>query len=57
MNKSRIVNRFREKWLDPISQGDIRPVVHSTWPLERVADAHREMEANLNVGKILLTCH
>jgi len=54
--KAGIVARFRKHWLDPIGRGDIRPVIHGTWPLHRVADAHREMEANLNIGKILLTC-
>jgi putative PIG3 family NAD(P)H quinone oxidoreductase len=35
--------------------GEQRPVVDSVWPAERVADAHRHMEADTNVGKIVLT--
>jgi putative PIG3 family NAD(P)H quinone oxidoreductase len=35
--------------------GRFRPLVDSTFPLERAADAHRRMAANENVGKIVLT--
>ncbi len=34
--------------------GVLRPVIDSRFPLEAVADAHRHMERNANVGKILL---
>lgn len=54
--KSQIVARFQQHWIEPIAQGALKAVVHSTHPLERVADAHREIEANRNIGKILLTC-
>jgi hypothetical protein len=29
--------------------------VHATAPLDRVADAHRSMEASDHIGKLLLT--
>ena len=34
--------------------GDLRPVIDSRYPLEQIADAHRAMERNANVGKILI---
>jgi NADPH2:quinone reductase len=34
--------------------GTIRPVIDSTFPLARAADAHRRMEAGEHVGKIVL---
>ena len=38
-----------------IAQGRIRPVMAARFPLEDVAAAHRMMEADQNIGKILLT--
>jgi NADPH2:quinone reductase len=37
------------------SRGQVRPVVDSTFPLERVADAHRKLEAGGMRGKIAIT--
>ncbi|WP_224009393.1 zinc-binding dehydrogenase [Paraburkholderia tropica] len=34
--------------------GAFEPVVDSTFPLSRAADAHRSMESSANVGKIIL---
>jgi putative PIG3 family NAD(P)H quinone oxidoreductase len=34
--------------------GRIKPVIDSTFPLARAADAHRRMESRLHVGKIVL---
>jgi NADPH:quinone reductase-like Zn-dependent oxidoreductase len=33
----------------------LRPVVDEVFPLERVADAHRRIEAGMNVGRVVLT--
>jgi NADPH:quinone reductase-like Zn-dependent oxidoreductase len=41
-----------EQWMD---QGLLRPVVAQSFPLERVADAHRYMGERKNVGKVVLT--
>lgn len=54
--KHAMVRRFREHWLDRFSgRGCLEPVVDSTFPLAQAAQAHRKMEAALNVGKIILT--
>jgi NADPH2:quinone reductase len=34
--------------------GTVRPVIHTTFPLARAADAHRMMEASEHIGKIVL---
>jgi putative PIG3 family NAD(P)H quinone oxidoreductase len=34
--------------------GDVRPVIDSTYPLARAADAHRRMDSGHHVGKIVL---
>jgi NADPH:quinone reductase-like Zn-dependent oxidoreductase len=33
----------------------LRPVVDEVFPLEKVADAHRRVEAGMNVGRVVLT--
>jgi putative PIG3 family NAD(P)H quinone oxidoreductase len=43
----------REVW-PHLEAGRIRPVIHSTFPLEDAAGAHRLMESGEHVGKIVL---
>ena len=38
-----------------VADGQVRPIVHTTMPLDRVADAHRLMEESSHIGKIVLT--
>ncbi len=37
-----------------LEAGTIGPVMHSTFPLEQAADAHRLMESSAHIGKIML---
>ena len=53
--KSAIVAAVREHVWPLIESGTVKPVVHRTFPLARAADAHRELEASNNIGKVLLT--
>jgi len=39
----------------PRIPGDIHPVIHATFPLERVGDAHRLLESGEVFGKVVLT--
>ena len=38
-----------------VEKGQLKPVVHATFPLAEAAEAHRIMEAGEHVGKIVLT--
>ncbi|MFL6088778.1 MAG: NAD(P)H-quinone oxidoreductase [Aeromicrobium sp.] len=38
-----------------IVDGSVRPVVHATYDLTEVADAHRMLESSTHIGKIVLT--
>ena len=38
-----------------VEEGQLKPVIHATFPLAEAADAHRLMEAGDHVGKIVLT--
>lgn len=53
--KAAIVAAVREHVWPLVSDGRVRPVVDSTVPMSRAADAHRTMEESNHVGKILLT--
>jgi NADPH2:quinone reductase len=48
------VQRFAAEMMPLIADGTLRPVVDTTFALDDIADAHRHMEADANVGKILL---
>lgn len=52
--KEAVTRRFRERWLPELEAGRVHPIIDSTFPLERVADAHRRMESNASFGKIVL---
>jgi putative PIG3 family NAD(P)H quinone oxidoreductase len=49
-----VCRRFAEEVLPLFSSGALRPVIDRRFPLDAVADAHRVMEDNANVGKLLL---
>ena len=53
-NKIAITQRFRERWLPLLESGAIRPIIDTAFPLAEAAAAHRYMEENRNVGKIML---
>lgn len=52
--KVALTQRFAREVLPWYADGVIAPVIDSRYPLDGVADAHRHMEANANVGKIVL---
>lgn len=52
--KETLVKALSEFALHRFARGELKPVVDSVYPLERAADAHRHMEANRNLGKIVL---
>ncbi|MCR6632366.1 MAG: NAD(P)H-quinone oxidoreductase [Magnetospirillum sp.] len=53
--KARMAAALREKVWPLIEAGAIRSVVHASFPLAQAAEAHRLMEANTHIGKIVLT--
>jgi synaptic vesicle membrane protein VAT-1 len=44
-----------EMLLSELRAGRLQPVVSKTFPLDRVADAHRFIQARSNIGKVVLT--
>lgn len=53
-DKIDITRRFQADWLPLLKAGRIKPIIDRRFPLREAADAHRYMEANKNVGKIIL---
>lgn len=53
--KAEIAAALEAKVWPLIESGRVKVVVDSTYPLARVADAHRHMETNTHIGKIVLT--
>ena len=53
--KAAIVAAVREHVWPLVEDGAVRPIIQGTHPLDRAADAHREMEESAHIGKILLT--
>lgn len=41
--------------LDHLRNGDFKPVIDRTFPLEQIAEAHRYLESNAQFGKIVVT--
>jgi putative PIG3 family NAD(P)H quinone oxidoreductase len=37
-----------------LERGDVRPIVHATFPMSRAADAHGELESGRVIGKVVL---
>jgi len=52
--RARLAEEFVQRWLAKFSTGDIRPVVDRVIPWHDVAEAHRVMEENRNIGKIVM---
>jgi NADPH2:quinone reductase len=52
--KAEIAQALKERVWPLLESGVVRPIVHSTYPLDQAAEAHRLMESSTHLGKILL---
>lgn len=52
--KARLVEDFAERCLPAFASGELAPVIDRVLPWTEVAEAHRLLEANGNVGKVVL---
>ncbi|HEX9465734.1 MAG TPA: NAD(P)H-quinone oxidoreductase [Alphaproteobacteria bacterium] len=52
--KGAIAAAVRQHVWPLIEAGKVKPVIHATFPLAKAADAHRLMEADTHIGKIVL---
>lgn len=54
-DKAAIARAVEDKVLPWLASGRVRPVIDSTFPLVKAADAHARMESSVHIGKIVLT--
>jgi NADPH2:quinone reductase len=54
-DKAAMVAAIEAKVLPLFREGKVKPLMDSTFPLEKAADAHRRMETSAHIGKIVLT--
>ncbi|PZN06853.1 MULTISPECIES: NAD(P)H-quinone oxidoreductase [Thermaerobacter] len=52
--KVQLTREFAVRVLPKLARGAIRPVIDRVFPWDQVREAHRYMERNLNIGKIVL---
>jgi NADPH2:quinone reductase len=50
-----MVAAIETKVMPLLRDGRIKPLMDSTFPLEKAADAHRRMETSEHIGKIVLS--
>lgn len=53
--KAGIARELEEKVWPLLTEGRCKPVIHARFPLAQAAEAHRLMESNAHIGKIVLT--
>jgi len=53
-DKAAMVAAIEAKVMPLLAEGRIKPLMDSTFPLEKAADAHRRMETSEHIGKIVL---
>ena len=54
-DKAAMVAAIEAKVMPLLREGRVKPLMDSTFPLEKAADAHRRMETSEHIGKIVLT--
>jgi NADPH2:quinone reductase len=54
-DKAAMVAAIEAKVMPLLREGRVKPLMDSSFPLEKAADAHRRMETSAHIGKIVLT--
>jgi NADPH2:quinone reductase len=54
-DKAAMVSAIEAMVMPLLREGRVKPVIDSSFPLEKAADAHRRMETSEHIGKIVLT--
>jgi NADPH2:quinone reductase len=54
-DKAAMVTAIEARVMPLLREGRIKPLMDSTFPLEKAADAHRRMETSEHIGKIVLS--
>ena len=49
------LERAKKFIIDGLSAGKLKPVISKTFPLDQIVDAHRYLESNQQIGKVVVT--
>jgi len=55
--KEKLIKSFEQTVLEHCKNGLLVPIVDKVFDFEQIAEAHKYMESNANIGKILLKVH
>ncbi|CAF1435182.1 unnamed protein product [Rotaria magnacalcarata] len=53
--KTNLVKCFQNEAINGFLNGKLKVITDKTWPMEQIADAHKYMEDNLTMGKLVVT--
>jgi NADPH:quinone reductase-like Zn-dependent oxidoreductase len=53
-DKAAMVKAIEANVLPLLASGKVKPLMDSSFPLEKAADAHKRMETSAHIGKIVL---
>ncbi len=53
--KTNLVKQFQDEAIKGFVDGKLKSIIDKTWPMEQIADAHKYMEDNLTMGKLVVT--
>ena len=54
-NKPHRFARYRDLILKGLAEGHLKPIIAKTFPLDQIVEAHRYLESNQQIGKIVVT--
>lgn len=52
--KARLVGEIREKVWPWVASGQLKPLIYRSYPIKKVAEAHKMMESGAHIGKMVL---
>ena len=53
--KTNLVKQFQDEAISGFANGKLKVMIDKTWPMEQIAEAHKYMEDNLTMGKLVMT--
>jgi NADPH:quinone reductase-like Zn-dependent oxidoreductase len=53
--KTNLVKQFQDEVINGFVDGKLKVIIDKTWPMENIAEAHKYMEDNLTMGKLVIT--
>ncbi|CAF4540833.1 unnamed protein product [Rotaria sp. Silwood1] len=53
--KTNLVKNFQDEAINGFLDGKLQAITDKVWPMEQIAEAHKYMEDNLTMGKLIVT--